>query len=506
MNVLLISTYELGRQPFGLASPAAWLRAAGFTVRALDLAQEPLDDASVASADFIAFYLPMHTATRIALRVAAKVRRLNPGAHLAAYGLYAPMNAEALRAAGFETLIGGEFEAALVEAARRVHNGDAEARRRDGDGALPAHNERHPERSNGESRGGVEGPLPYANVSGEVGVLRLRGPAARDRFAQDDAFISLERHAFRVPERGDLPPLHKYARLALPGGALRVAGYTEASRGCKHLCRHCPIVPVYAGQFRVVPHEIVLADIRQQVEAGAEHITFGDPDFFNGVTHATRIVEMLHAQHPHLTYDVTIKVEHLLRHADALPTLARTGCLFVTSAVEFLDDNVLLKLEKGHTRADFFRALDLCDNAALALQPTFVPFTPWTTRSSYFDLLETIADHDLIAAVPSIQLAIRLLIPSRSRLLELPEIATLVEEFDAEKLFYPWRHSDPALDSLPENISHIVAAAEKRKESRSETFGRIRDAAAQLQEIPPASFRQVGPQRPAPYLSEPWYC
>jgi len=215
---------------------------------------------------------------------------------------------------------------------------------------------------------------------------------------------------------------------------------------------------------------------------------------------------MLHTQHPHLTYDVTIKVEHLLRHSDALPTLARTGCLFVTSAVESLDDNVLLKLEKDHTRADFFRALDLCNNAALALQPTFVPFTPWTTRSSYFDLLETIADRNLIAAVPSIQLAIRVLIPSRSRLLELPEIATLVGEFDSEKLFYPWRHSDPALDSLAENISHIVAAAEKEKESRSETFERIRDAAAQLQEIPAASFRQVGPQRPAPYLSEPWYC
>src|SRR6266404_7411459 len=143
MNVLLISTYELGRQPFGLASPAAWLRAAGFTVRALDLAQQPLDEASVVAADFIAFYLPMHTATRIALRVAAKVRQLNPRAHLAAYGLYAPMNAEALRAAGFETLIGGEFEAALVEAVKRVHS-------------------LHPEERSDE------GAIPYAKSSDEV--------------------------------------------------------------------------------------------------------------------------------------------------------------------------------------------------------------------------------------------------------------------------------------------------------------------------------------------------
>src|SRR5437016_7352212 len=99
LNILLISTYELGRQPFGLASPAAWLRAAGFSVRALDLAQQPLEEAAVRAADFIAFYLPMHTATRIALRVATRVRQLNARAHLAAYGLYAPMNAEALHAA-----------------------------------------------------------------------------------------------------------------------------------------------------------------------------------------------------------------------------------------------------------------------------------------------------------------------------------------------------------------------------------------------------------------------
>src|SRR5207248_647476 len=102
---------------------------------------------------------------------------------------------------------------------------------------------------------------------------------------------------------------------------------------------------IYSGQFRVVSRDVVLADVRQQVEAGAQHITFGDPDFFNGVTHALRIVDELHSEFPQLTYDVTIKVEHLLRHSDALPKLARAGCLFVTSAVESLDDEVLRKLD-----------------------------------------------------------------------------------------------------------------------------------------------------------------
>jgi Radical SAM superfamily len=300
--------------------------------------------------------------------------------------------------------------------------------------------------------------------------------------------------------------LQKYAHVVLPNGSHRTAGYTEASRGCKHICRHCPIVPIYAGQFRVVPREIVLADIRQQVAVGAQHITFGDPDFFNGVTHATRIVDELHAEFPDLTYDVTIKVEHLLRHAAALPELARTGCLFVTSAVESLDDQVLMKLDKRHTRADFFRALDVCADAGLALQPTFVPFTPWTTRASYQDLLQVIADRDLISSVPSIQLAIRLLIPSRSRLLELPDIARIVEDFDSEKLVYPWIHRDLSVDELAARIFAIVSNEDKQKSSRVTIFDRIwhaafdSDAASQL----PLG---AAPSHPAvPFLSEPWYC
>ena len=66
LRVVLISTYELGHQPFGLASPAAWLREAGARVTCLDLAVERLDEAAIAAADLVAFYVPMHTATRLA--------------------------------------------------------------------------------------------------------------------------------------------------------------------------------------------------------------------------------------------------------------------------------------------------------------------------------------------------------------------------------------------------------------------------------------------------------
>jgi len=451
VKILLLATYELGRQPFGLASPAAWLHKHGHLVRCIDLSRQSLDENAVRDAQLIVFYLPMHTATRLALSWVEIVRAQNSQATLCACGLYAPLNESRLRAAGFSWVLGPEFEADLAALA-----------------------------------GDISRPLILP--------------------ATENGHVPLPRLAFELPDRSDLPQLRKYAHVVLPGGSHRTAGYTEASRGCKHLCRHCPIVPIYSGQFRVVSRDVVLADIRQQVAAGAQHITFGDPDFFNGVTHAIRIVDELHSEFPRLTYDATIKVEHLLRHCDALVKLSRTGCLFVTSAVESLDDEVLRKLDKGHTRADFFRALQLCADAGLTLQPTFVPFTPWTTRESYRDLLEVIADRDLVSAVPSVQLAIRLLISSRSRLLELPEIAAMVGDYDSEKLVYPWNHSDPALDDLSTRIFAVVAGEEGQNSSRASIFERIWQSAAET--LPGGSFpRPVSrPQRTVPFLSEPWYC
>src|SRR5712692_1996251 len=336
MKVVLISTYEMGRQPFGLASPAAWLKLAGAEVKCLDLSRELLDEEAVSAAQLVAFYIPMHTATRLAAKIAPRVRRLNPSAHLCFYGLYAPMNEAFLRGLGAQTILGGEFEPGLVSLLERLRAGR---------------------------------PVP-----------------------QTEPLISLDRLQFLTPDRSRLLPLGEYARLIAGDGRRRTVGYTEASRGCKHLCRHCPIVPVYQGRFRVVQQEVVLEDIRRQVAEGAQHITFGDPDFFNGVGHAMAIVHRLHEEFPGLTYDVTIKISHLLEHRRHLAALRETGCLFVTSAVESIDDRILERLDKGHTRADFFEVVRLCRAAGLTLTPTFVAFTPWTTIAGYRELLHVIAD------------------------------------------------------------------------------------------------------------------
>jgi radical SAM superfamily enzyme YgiQ (UPF0313 family) len=455
VNIVLISTYELGRQPFGLASPAAWLRKRGHQVVALDLARQSLDQAAIGEAQLIAIYLPMHTATRLAAQLIPQLRNMNPVAHLCCYGLYAPMNVDYLRALGVSTILGGEFEEELVRLAERLA-------------------------SNGK---------------------QLTVQSA-------ESLISMARLQFEVPDRSGMPAMEKYAHLIVPGEGFRIVGSTEASRGCKHLCRHCPIVPVYKGVFRIVSRDVVMEDIRRQVAAGAQHITFGDPDFFNGIRHAMELTEAFHREFPGVTYDVTIKIEHLLKYERHLSVLRDTGCLFVISAVESVDDAVLGFLDKGHTREDFLRVVKTFRELGMTLHPTFVPFTPWTTVDGYLDLLRVIEEQGVIENVGPIQLGIRLLIPEGSRMLELEEVCRLVGLFDPQSLSYPWKNADARLDALSETVQEIAATAERQKESRSATFERIWRAAHAAAGLPapPQINLSAQPQAGIPFLSEPWYC
>jgi radical SAM superfamily enzyme YgiQ (UPF0313 family) len=475
VSVLLISTYDLGRQPFGLASPAAWLRRAGFEVVARDVSRDALEDRDLANATRVAFYLPMHTATRLALPVIDRIRVERPRVPLCAYGLYAPLNEALLREHGVSEIFGPEAEEDLVG---------------------------------------------WASLKTGLKTRLYRGRLTKLDFIR--------------PDRSGLPTLDRYATLQMPDGSRRIAGATDASRGCKHRCRHCPIVPIYDGQFRVVPRDVVLGDIDQQVAAGAEHITFGDPDFFNGPTHARRIVEALHARHPNLTYDVTIKVEHLLRHCELLPILADTGCLFITSAVESVDDEILRRFEKNHTRADFEEAVRLTRAAGVALAPTFVAFTPWTTLDGYRDLLNTVDALGLAEHVAPVQWGLRLLITQGSRLLELDDIRARAGAFDRNSLTYPWHHDDPDVDALQAAISKRVGVGNRDQGSGIRDQAGIRDQGSGIRDQ--AGIRDQGSgtsgrralfdeiralaggvplhtREPAtldraaiPYLNEPWYC
>ena len=441
-RVILISPYELGRQPFALAHPAAHLEQAGFDVTLVDLSQQKLDPAVLAQVDAIGLYLGMHTAARIALEALPRLREIAPQARLCAYGLYAPKNAEALIALGVEQTFGGEFEEDL----------------RDWCLSLRAH-------------------------------TRFGGARHKTTFLQ--------------PVRSGLPALKRYAHLQMPNGGERVVGFVEASRGCKHLCRHCPIVPVYQGRFRAIPLEIVFADIAQQVAAGAQHISFGDADFLNGPTHARRLIERLQNEFPGISYDCTIKIEHLIAQRELLPALAQSGCLFITTAVESVDDNVLSLLKKGHTAADFEQAVALTRACGIPLAPTFVPFTPWTTAQAYLDLLRRIVALDLVAHVAPIQLTIRLLVPRGSALFEIPGFASLVGTFDERLFGYPWTNADPRVDQLQLELQQIVASSPTA--ARNEVFTQVWQAAHAAFGVPAPALalrEKISP----PQLSEPWYC
>jgi len=450
LEVCLINTYDLGHQPFGIASPAKWLENAGANVKCLDLSVECIDENAIKSAGLIAIYLPMHTATRLAIEILPKIKKLNCHAYLAFYGLYAIINKDLLHGLGGKKIISGEFEDSLVKLYKQL-----------------------------------------------IGTS----------FVNESDFISLRRQNFQKPKRSDLPNLKNYAKLIDEKAQLKTVGYTEGTRGCKHICRHCPIVPVYNGRFFVVQPEVVIEDIKQQVEAGAEHITFGDPDFFNGPGHALKIVESFHEEFPNLTYDVTIKVEHLLAHRKELHILAETGCLFVTTAVEEVDDEVLCKLEKSHTRSDFIEVVHITNVAGLTLSPTFIPFHPWTTTIGFIDLLSMISELNLIENVAPVQLGISLLIPKGSRILEMKEVNQFLGDFQAEKLSYSWKYSETRLDQLQSKVYEVIQLGLIGGASRRAIFEQIWILAHNAVELsPPVLPLELARNTHVPTMTEPWYC
>ncbi|MBI3990064.1 MAG: radical SAM protein [candidate division NC10 bacterium] len=458
-SILLISCYELGHQPLGIASPLGFLERVGYAPDGLDISVESFDAEKVARARFVGISVPMHTALRLGIRVAERIRKINPTCHICFYGLYASLNADYLLDHMADSVIGGEFEmplVALIEALEAGRPGEVKGTSR---------------------RGKMVGPF-------------------------------LKRLPFPVPSRGVLPTLEKYARLE-QDGVRGLVGYVEASRGCLHHCLHCPIPPVYGGRFFVVPKGIVLEDIRRLVRAGATHITFGDPDFLNGPGHSLGVVRAQHDEFPELTFDFTAKVEHILKCRSLFPELGALGCVFMVSAVESLSDTVLANLEKGHTRADVFVSLAILRQAGIAPRPSLVSFTPWTTLDDYLDVLEFVEAEGLIDHVDPVQYTIRLLIPPGSALLSRPAIRPFLGLLDQASLSYRWTHPDPRMDHLHQAVSAAVEEATRAGEDPAVTFDRVRALAyAARGGRPPAAVSPTlphGRSRP-PRLTEPWFC
>lgn len=457
-SILLVSCYELGHQPAGIAFAAGFLHRAGYHAAAMDVSVEGFDTEKIKRARFVGISVPMHTALRLGARVAQEIRRLNPACHICFYGMYASLNSDYLLAEVADSIIGGEVEQSLVDLIKAI----------DADRATD-----------------------------------IAGVTTRNK----KSLPVLERLNFAAPDRNALPSLDRYAKLSFKGEE-RLAGYVEASRGCLHHCAHCPIPSVYDGRFFAVPRDIVLEDIRGLVEQGARHITFGDADFLNGPTHSLRITSAMHEEFPDLTFDFTAKVEHLIKHKDLFSDFARSGCVFVVSAVESLSDTVLSRLDKGHTRDDIYEALRIVGGAGVAFRPSFVAFTPWTTIDDYIDMLEFVEANDLIDHVDAVQYSIRLLVPPGSLLLSHADAQTWIGPLHQESFTYEWRHADARMDELHKEVNQAVEIAATRNEDAMETFYRVLEMAYAAQGgAPPVRLKEVAPLRlRPPRLTEAWFC
>ena len=498
-GVLLVSCYDLGRRPVAVATALEGLVRAGFSPAVRDLAVEALDEAQLAQARLVLISAPMHTALRLGVRVAERARKASPGAHVGLFGLYAALNREHLLFRHCDSVVGGESAEPLVALAEAI------------DRELAG----QPKRDLSTARDPDPASLPEAAVEG---ASTRAFPAAQPLRKTGRRSRSGAPAVGPAPGAGSasLPLLDKYARLEL-GGELRLVATVEASRGCLHLCRHCPVVPVYQGRFVAVPREQVLEGLAAQMAAGARHVTFGDPDFLNGPTHALKLARELHQRWPALTFDATIKVEHLLAHRALLPELAAAGCLFITTAVESLNDGVLAALAKGHTPADVPVALRLARAAGLDLRPTLLPFTPWSALEDLPALFDFAEEHDLIDQIDPVQYTLRLLLPPGSAVLTgAPGQATVstvstspwLGAFDAARFTWRWTHPDPRADALQTAMAALAEAHATAGRPPRETFAALRalaeEAAGRPARAPDAFVPRPG--RTVPRLSEPWFC
>src|SRR6202035_262138 len=312
------------------------------------------------------------------------------------------------------------------------------------------------------------------------------------------------------PARDLLPPLDRYTRL-LVNGEERLTGYVEATRGCVHRCRHCPVPAVYDGRIRVWQRDVLVDDVARLWDDGMRHLAFGDPDFLNAVPHAMAVARAIHERCPELTFDITTKVEHILEHAQVVAELSELGLLFIVSAVESTSPRVLELLHKGHSADDALEALRICRSLGVELRPSLLPFTPWSSLRDQIDLLDMIAANELVDSVDPVQLSIRLLVPPGSLLLALPEMREHLRGYDPGGFSHLWQHPDPVMDTLQAEIAARVATDADAGVPPRSTHEAIRQLTARAAAASGLPWADAGtalpPQRGArPRLSEPWFC
>ncbi len=451
MNVLLVSTYDLGNQPTTIARHAAHLAAGGHKIKTLDLAIEDFDIEATTWADAVAISIQMHTSAKIALNLVGNLRDSGFKGKIIYFGLSAHLGELLFSQGQIDAIFSGESETAFSSYLNQLESGESPAK-----------------------------------VN-----LKL-----------------LEKVNHLVPLRSKLKPLDEYSHI-IWGNKSLVVGPIETTRGCSHGCLHCPVPQVYNKRVRKIDLSTLIDDIDQLVEMGAEHISFNDPDFLNIPAHSELVVSTMRKRHPDLTFDATIKIEHIVKYKKLMRQFKESGLILVQSAFETMDDEVLDLLEKGHNADEAKKAIDFAKSIDLSLRPSWIPFSPWTTYQSIADIVNFSIQYDVLSESDPIQWTIKLLVPKGSLLLANAKLAPIFRDYDEERFTFCYDYIHPELDHLQQYLARFMENSQSCEDSLATLKGLyliIKEhlgtySNSTLIDFPSGVISNNNPRR-----SESWFC
>ena len=402
-RVILAAVYEGGAQPINIGTAASHLIEAGFEPICVDTFVDGIpDDDAIAGTDLLAISMPLFQSIAPGVGLATRARCINPSITVVMFGQHANIHAERLLGGYCDFVIRGDWEPGLVALARDPTKFD-----------------------------------DYARV-GVCSPARVVKPY-------------IHRGNLLPPARHLLPALsrYRYAELETMWQSCRpipVVGNVETARGCHHACTYCSVFAATGRKVSLIPADAVMADIRQVVALGAEHIWFTDAEFLNSKHHGLSIVERMKREFPFLTFDITTRTDHILEAKDVVAELQALGCQFITTALEFSSQRVLDAIDKEMSLEQIERAVAYCQSIGLRLNPTFIMFNPWADLDDMIQLREWIERVGLATTISPLQSETRLYLYKGSPLLAHPDICKL--ELVEREFDYEWKHPDARVDKL----------------------------------------------------------
>ncbi len=161
---------------------------------------------------------------------------------------------------------------------------------------------------------------------------------------------------------------------------------------------------------------------------------------------------------------------------------------------------MLERLDKGHVAADEAEVAALLRAHGIDVRPSFLPFTPWTTRHDLVALLDFVHEADLVGSVDPVQYTVRLLLPEGSLLLGHPDLTGHLGAWDHERSSYAWTSADPEMDLLQLRLAALVEEGTTAGIDDVELYAQVRAA------VDASAVDLSGVTTGRPRLTESWFC